>query len=129
MTAISDTVHQLPESIFQHWTHSFEEDSSGVEVFRPDGVSLPPSFGRDGFEMYANGTFIQQDIGPADGIVQVPGRWALLGLDRVAAFFDGARPDYSFDVLEVNDSVLRRRRDPKPPYGNRYRSYSGTDKA
>jgi hypothetical protein len=117
MTTTSAKVPRLPESLFQHWTHSFEEDSGGVEVFRPDGVALPPAFGRDGFEMRADGTFIQQDIGPADGIVQVPGRWTSLGPARVAAFFDGARPDYSFEVLEVDDSVLRRRRDPQPPHG------------
>jgi hypothetical protein len=79
MTTTSAKVPRLPESIFQHCTHSFEEDSGGVEVFRPDGVSLPPAFGRDGFEMRADGTFIQQGIGPADGIVQVPGRWTSLG--------------------------------------------------
>lgn len=101
----------------------------GVEVFRPDGMSLPPAFGRDGFEMRADGTFIQQDIGPADGIVQVPGRWTSLGPARVAAFFDGTRPDYSFEVLEVDDSVLRRRRDPQPPHADRYRSASGMDEA
>jgi hypothetical protein len=90
-------------------------------------VSLPPAFGRDGCEMRADGIFIQQDIGPADGIVQVPGRWTSLGPARVTAFFDGARPDYSFEVLEVDDSVLRRRRDQQPPRVDRYRSASGMD--
>lgn len=129
MTTIPAEVRRLPASIFQHWRHSFEEDSGGVEVFRPDGVSLPPAFGREGFEMRADGTFIQDDIGPADGIVRVPGRWTSLGPARVAAFFDGARPDYSFDVLDVDDSVLRRRQDPRPPYANRYRSAPGMDEA
>lgn len=129
MTETSAKAHQLPASIFQHWTHSREEDSGEVEVFRPDGVSLPPSFGRDGFEMKADGTFIQQDIGPADGIVLVPGRWKSLGPARVAAFFDGKRPDYSFEVLDVNDSVLRRRLDPRPSHADQYRNASGMDEA
>jgi hypothetical protein len=90
-------------------------------------VSLPPAFGRDGFEMCADGTFIQQDIGPADGTVQVPGRWTSLGGSRIAAFFNGARPDYSFEVLEVNDSILRRRLDPQPPYTKQYGSASDPD--
>ncbi|MGH3564587.1 MAG: hypothetical protein ACRDRH_00860 [Pseudonocardia sp.] len=125
MTTTSAEVYRLPASTFQHWRHSFEEDSGGVEVFRPDGVTLPPAFGRDGFEMRADGTFIQDDIGPADGIVRVPGRWTLLGPARVAAFFDGARPDYSFEVLDVDDSVLRRRLDPLPPHPDRYCGASG----
>ena len=129
MTTTSADVHRLPASIFQHWRHSFEEDSGGAEVFRPDGVSLPPAFGRDGFEMRADGTFIQDDIGPADGIVRVPGRWTSLGPARVAAFFDGARPDYSFEVLEVDDSVLRRRLDRRPPDADRYGSAAGMDEA
>ncbi len=99
-----------------------------MEVFRPDGVSLPPARGRDGFEMRVDGTFLQDDIGPADGIVQVPGRWTLLGPARVAAFFDGARPDYSFEVLDVDHSVLRRR-DPRPLHADRYRSTAGMDEA
>lgn len=129
MTTTSTEVYRLPAAVFQHWRHAFEEDAGGVEVFRPDGASLPPAFGRDGFEMRTDGTFVQEDIGPADGIVQVPGRWTLLGPARVAAFFDGARPDYSFEVLEVDDAVLRRRLDPLPPRADRYRSASGMDEA
>ncbi len=129
MTTTSAEVYRLPRAIFQHWRHSFEEDSGGVEVFRPDGASLPPARGRDGFEMRADGTFIQEDIGPADGIVMVPGRWTLLGPARVAAFFDGARPDYAFEVLEVDDSVLRRRLEPVPPRADRYGSAAGMDEA
>ena len=60
----------LPRALFRHWVHSREEDSGDIEVYRPDGFAFPPAFGRDGFEMRVDGEFIQDDIGPADGIVQ-----------------------------------------------------------
>ena len=64
----------LPPEPFRHWIHSREEDQADVRFFRTEGFSFPPSFGRDGMELRPDGTFIQDDIGPADGIVQTPGR-------------------------------------------------------
>lgn len=48
---------------------------------------------------------------------------------RHSSTFDGARPDYSFRVLDINDSVLLRRLDPQPPHAIRYRSAAGMDEA
>lgn len=75
-------VDDLPAVIFRHWIHSREEDSEGLEVYRPEGFGFPPSFGREGIEMRKDGEFIQDDIGPADGVMQVSGRWALVGRSR-----------------------------------------------
>jgi hypothetical protein len=106
------TQADLPQGVFRHWIHSREEDADGLEVFRPEGFAFPPSFGRDGFEMQADGTFIQDDIGPADGVVQVPGRWQLIAPRRVAVSFDDAegRPGYAFEIVTVDDAVLKTRR-------------------
>lgn len=102
----------LPPAIFRHWIHSREEDTAGIEVFRPEGFAFPPSFGRDGFEMRKDGQFIQDDVGPADGVVQVLGRWTLLGPQRVSVSFDGtARESYSFEIVAVDESILRIRRE------------------
>ena len=35
----------LPPALFRQWTHSREEDRAGVEVYRPDGYTFPPSHG------------------------------------------------------------------------------------
>jgi hypothetical protein len=88
----------LPPAIFRHWVHSREEDADGLEVFRSEGFEFPPSFGRDGFEMHEDGAFVQEDVGPADGIVRVPGRWAAVGPRQVAVSFYGAatREGFSF---------------------------------
>jgi len=100
-----------PAAIFQHWIHSREEDTSGLEVFRPEEFAFPPSFGRDGFEMKRNGQFIQDDIGPADGIVHVLGRWKLLNPQAVAVSFPGtAREGYAFEIEAVDNAVLQIRR-------------------
>ena len=102
----------LPPAIFAHWVHSREEDAEGLEVFRPESFEFPVSFGRDGFEMHENGAFVQEDVGPADGIVRVPGRWSLLGPRQVAVSFHGTatREGYTFEIVAVEADVLRIRR-------------------
>ena len=37
--------------MFKHWTHSREEDSEGIKVYRPNEYNFPPSRGREGFEL------------------------------------------------------------------------------
>lgn len=102
----------LPPLVFRRWVHSREEDTEGVEVYRPDGFVFPPAFGRDGFEMARDGGFLQQDIGPADGVVDVRGRWAQTGPGRVSVSFpDGHRAGYSFAIVMVDEAVLRIRRE------------------
>src|SRR4051794_13969885 len=113
----------LPSELFQHWIHSREEDSDGIEVYRPEGFPFPPSFGRDGFEMHRDGRFVQDDIGPADGTVQVEGRWEQVAARRVAVSFDQqptVRPGYTFDIVDVDRAGLRIRRQQAdaPPYGD-----------
>ena len=77
--------------------HSREEDRGDVEVFRPEGFAFPPAFGRDGFEMRKDGQFVQYDIGPADEVVRVLGRWTSPGPQRVSVSFEGTeREGYSF---------------------------------
>jgi hypothetical protein len=108
----------LPPELFQHWLHSREEDRDGVEVYRPEDFPFPPSFGRDGFEIHPDGRFVQDEIGPADGTVQVEGRWEPVGDGRIEVSFDD-RPGYSFDIVELDRSALRIRRveEPLPPEG------------
>ena len=105
----------LPPQLFMHWIHSREEDQGDVQFFRPEGFSFPPSFGRDGIEMRSDGSFVQHDLGPADGTVQVPGRWTQAGAGRIAVRFDGAREDYAFTVLSVDAELLRIRTESAPP--------------
>ena len=97
----------LPPELFIHWIHSREEDQGDVQFFRAEGFAFPPAFGRDGLEMRSDGTFVQHDLGPADGTVQVPGRWTREGPGQIAVRFDGAREDYAFTIVSVDADLLR----------------------
>jgi hypothetical protein len=97
----------LPPQLFRHWIHSREEDQGDVRFFRTEDFAFPPSFGRDGMELRPDGTFVQDDIGPADGTVQTPGRWTHQGPGQLAVRFDGAREDYAFTIVNVESDLLR----------------------
>jgi hypothetical protein len=116
MTTSTATQHgrrtdDLPRQLFRHWIHSREEDQGDVQFFRPEDFSFPPSFGRDGLEMRPDGTFVQDDVGPADGIVQTEGRWTQQGPGQIAVRFDGEREDYAFSIVGVDADLLRIRRE------------------
>lgn len=65
--------------------------------------------------MGPDGSFVQDDIGPADGIVRAKGRWTQEAPGRIAVRFDGAREDYTFTLVSVDQSLLRIGRVPSPP--------------
>lgn len=96
--------YDLPPGLFKHWVHAHEEDIAGVEVYRLQGVPLPPAFGRTGFEIKPSGEFIQHEPGPADEPQRVPGRWQLqVELD------DGR--SFSLSIVAVEADVLKVRRE------------------
>ena len=45
----------LPDSLWQHWVHSFEDDGPGFRAYRPKGYAFPPARGREGFPWSATG--------------------------------------------------------------------------
>jgi hypothetical protein len=106
-----------PPELFRHWIHSREEDQGEIRFFRPTDFAFPPSFGRDGMEMRPDGTFVQHDIGPADGTVEVPGHWHQESPRRFAVRFGGAREDYDFTLESVDAQLLQIRVDPAAPGG------------
>lgn len=105
--ASGTTTPALPAELFRHWIHSREEDQRDERFFRGPDFVFPPSFGRDGMEMQPDGGFVQHDLGPADGIVRVPGHWTQEAPDRIAVRFGGRRPDYAFALVDVRDDLLR----------------------
>jgi len=108
--------------LFQHWIHSREEDVGLVEVYRPDGFDFPASFGRDGFALRPDGRFIQEEIGPADGVVRTKGRWTMDEPWVITATLEGLSTDnepqeLKFEVVTVDDSILRIIRRDEPAQG------------
>jgi hypothetical protein len=61
------------------WVHAHEEDTEDMMVFRPAGTDLPPSRGRVGFELRADGTFAETGLGVTDVPQEAAGSWALDG--------------------------------------------------
>ena len=61
------------------WVHAHEEDTQAEMVFRPAGTDLPPSRGRMGFELRADGTFAETGLGATDVPAEATGTWAIEG--------------------------------------------------
>lgn len=104
-------MNELPRSLFQRWWHSFEEDSEGVTVYRPDTYDFPLARGRGGLEFRTDGTFIDYLMGPVDAPEPVPGQWRLLEGRRLAvAFPRGDEPARELEILRCDEHVLELRR-------------------
>jgi hypothetical protein len=91
------------------WVHSYEEDSGGVQAYRPSGYELPPSRGRRGMEFKDDGTFIYYDIAPSDGELPVPGTWEpVKGEKSVKINVQGDRPEsYRLEIVSLGDNLLK----------------------
>jgi hypothetical protein len=101
----------LAPHLFQHWVHAHEEDTDGVEAFRPLGTELPPSRGRRALDLRDDHSLVQYDIAPADGHVQHEGYWYAETPERIVVRFDEPRPSgYYFDIVSHSSDVLRVRR-------------------
>jgi hypothetical protein len=71
------------KSLAQKWVHSHEEDTPNETVFRPASYTLPPSRGRQAFQLDPQGTLLSFGPGPDDRTVQNEGRWELDRDDRL----------------------------------------------
>ncbi len=106
---------ELPQQIFRRWVHSREEDSDDELVFRPPDYSFPPARGRAGLEFRASGEFVDLEIAPTDARRAVGGQWQVEEPNRVRVRFDDAsRQPETFEIVEVDDGVLKLRRRPAP---------------
>ncbi len=98
----------LPSDIFQGWVHSFEEDTSGVTVYRSAGYAFSPARGRAGIEFKKDGTFVDWGIGAADASSAINGHWHIIGPGRVRiSFEEDVRPSRELEILECDAGVLK----------------------
>jgi hypothetical protein len=106
------TTDDLPPELFKHWLHAHEEDTDDVQVYRPSEHAFPPSRGRTGFEIKANGAFMQYAIGPNDVPQPVPGRWHREGAQRIRVDLEGeAQRSLRLTIVSVDNQVLRVRQE------------------
>jgi hypothetical protein len=76
-------VADLPSELMRHWTHSREEDTDDMRVYRPDDWDFPPARGRRGFELRPGGELLVYGPGATDRPEATTGRWESSGEGRV----------------------------------------------
>lgn len=93
------------DALHGHWVHSHEEDSDDEMVFRPAGHPFPPARGRMGFELRADGTYVERSPGPVDVPVAAIGSWSLDG-DRLSLVSDDRQPNRVWRVRRAEGDRL-----------------------
>lgn len=96
------------EHLFQHWVHAHEEDQAEYRAFRPAGYELPPSRGREGFEIRRDGSFLHYPLGAADAPEQAAATWKLSGKSTLAVTpSEPGRPAFELHILEAEKDLLK----------------------
>ena len=90
----------------KRWLHSHEEDSDSEMVFRPSTFPFPPSRGRSGFELGADGSAVAISLGPTDVPEEGGGKWALEGASRLSVHLPEANQVRIFDILSADPDRL-----------------------
>ena len=98
---------EVPICMLRKWYHSFEEDTNGTTVYRPENFRFPPTRGRKGIEFKPDGTFVDFKIGQGDARERVLGRWQTEMSGCLLVSFTGKQPSRHLEILECNTNVLR----------------------
>ncbi|GEO06410.1 hypothetical protein AAE02nite_40740 [Adhaeribacter aerolatus] len=106
------TCRQAPEALDpfydKTWLHAVEEDSAEVEVYRPNTYAFPPSRGRTGFSLSADGTFRLFTIAPTDGLEEHPGRWKKVKDDVLRIRFAAEQPEgFDLQIISLAPDLLK----------------------
>src|SRR5262245_12148444 len=101
----------LRTCLLGRWFHSHEEDSEGLQVYRPARYKFPPARGRRGFEFRDGGELVYLGIARTDGAAPMPGAWAIEGGDRVRiSVTTGSVQPYVLQVVSCDKETLKVRR-------------------
>lgn len=104
------TLWDLPPEAFEDWARSHEEDTEGVEAYRPRDSDFPPSFPRPGFEIKTNGEFQEHVPAPNDaGVVQgLSGHWTAEERRIVQVVFDDPEAEpRTLRIASVEEDLLK----------------------
>lgn len=111
---IENLMSGAPNDIFGRWMHSFEEDEGDLTVYRPASYDFPRARGRAGIEIHPDGTFVELAIGRGDANEAVPGRWQMVGPDRLRTTGGEAmRPPRTLEIVESGPDILKVRASPR----------------
>ncbi|MET0555865.1 MAG: hypothetical protein ABW221_22690 [Vicinamibacteria bacterium] len=101
----------LPDALWQHWVHSFEDDGPGFRAYRPKGFAFPPARGREGFRLESGGRYVRYAIARGDGNVETAGTWKRVGTDTLEVKTTGGDAE-RMRILSVTGELLKLRSDP-----------------
>ena len=99
-----------PSRLCGCWVHSHEEDTGGVQVYRPDDHAFAPSRGRRRLELRRDGSLLETRAGADDRAQATHGRWELAGHTLRLFSDEGARSharELEVVSLEPDRLVLR----------------------
>lgn len=103
---------ELPSAMFRRWTHSREEDTNDITVYRPLSFPFPPSRGREAIEFRENGEFIQYRIGATDRSEAIVGRWRFERSNLVEVDFEKSRlSPFRLILISVDNDLLKVKRE------------------
>ena len=99
---------QVSTQLFQAWTHSFEEDDGGVQVYRPSSYRFPAQRRpRESVEFRADGTFTLLNPGPADKRERIEGRWQADAPGRLRVTTSRNPRESTIDIIQVDAALLK----------------------
>ena len=101
----------LPDSLWQHWIHSFEDDGPGFRAYRPKGYAFPPARGREGFRLERDGRYVLYAIARGDGNAETAGTWKRVAPDTLEVKPAGGDAE-RLQILSVTDGLLKLREEP-----------------
>ncbi|HYP27295.1 MAG TPA: hypothetical protein VE262_11305 [Blastocatellia bacterium] len=103
---MTETVER--DALLRRWVHSWEEDTGGGQVFRPEGYEFQLSRRpRESFELKPDGTLILGWPSPSDRLDESRGRWEITEGDKLL-FYSGskARPEKKLSIKSLSDDRL-----------------------
>jgi hypothetical protein len=108
MSKMSSPNQIPPGQLFRRWHHSFEEDRGDIQVFRPANYAFPRARGRVGLEFRADGTSIRYGIGRGDAPTTEPGRWQMVGSNRIQVQSQAgtAASVNNLEIVRLDENVL-----------------------
>lgn len=106
-----ESMNQGAAALSGSWTHSFEEDVAGVQVYRPThSFAFPPSRqGRETLDFSADGQVTEGAPGPDDRPVSTAAPRTALGMNRFSLGGSAAAPGRVIEVIESTPDVLKLR--------------------
>jgi hypothetical protein len=101
----------LPDALWQHWVHSFEDDGPGFRAYRPKGYAFPRARGREAFRLEQGGRYVLDAIARGDGNVETAGTWKRVASDTLEVRTAGGAPE-RLQILSVTKDLLKLREEP-----------------